>query len=231
MAVGIQGNLNKFKFERNVDWRISFPDLFNLGKLEQADGIMGLNWCFAKSVAFPVSLIDVDSDVLTGFYKSIIVSPVVTTEIYVDSEGMIENALRLWNLAAFTDDGFMPPPRVESPPEGSSLTDFAVQRIIISKINPISETKAMEVLRKKAAMRSAGSEDSAENEEEFNSIHAIETYTFWGYLAKVPDYSGDSSARIRTLLLTFKVTNVGRETGHSTKYVTDKSGFFYAPCN
>jgi hypothetical protein len=219
--IGLQRHLNNFQFERTIDWRISFPNLSLLDESLKNSLLIDGGWCLAKSVNLPVSLIDVEADDLIGFYRSKIIVPTLTTEIYVDSEGIIENALRLWNLASFTIDGFMPTyvsPKMDGQ---SQMSDLAVQEIIVNRINPINETKAVAMLRKDAT-----NIEKAEKEE-FGASSAIEEYKFRGYLAKIPDYAGSSSASIRTLTLDIKIIHIERTKAPMSSYRKGLCGGFF----
>jgi len=191
MALGFQKTLNRFQFERTVDWRVRFPDLSVIDPSLATDFPDG--YFFAKSVAIPTSLIEIEDDKqLVGFYQSRLVQPTLKIELYTDGNGRIETALRVWNRAAFTNEGYMPSPTGNT---SDSYPGQALQRVIVARINPVN----LEEVKK--SFNSNG--DSFDYD-------ILEGYLFRGYLAKLPEYIGQQgSASIRTVSLTIKVLTMG----------------------
>jgi len=80
MGVGLQDKLNKFQFERTVDWRIKFVKLFD--EMIQMGGVaMGIGerlkndvlydgYLFAQSCEFTPGMVTYKQDQQVGYYNS-----------------------------------------------------------------------------------------------------------------------------------------------------------------
>lgn len=196
MPLGFQDPLNNFQFERTVDWRVLFPGLYHL--INTTGSYVDYSF-FAKSVTLPTSFIEVEPDpYLVGFFQSKLVQPTLSVELFTDGNGKLEAALRAWNRAAFTNEGYMPSPSPGADYKQDSYPTQAVQTIKVCRINPVSLTEV------KASFGNAGK--TITGGLYFNNV--LDCYTFRGYLSKLPAYDGSNSASIRTVSLTINVLSI-----------------------
>lgn len=195
MPLGLQHALNRFQFERTVDWRVRFPNLIELIPNSVLKEDFSKYGFFAKSVTLPSSLVEVDNDPqLVGFFQSKLVQPTLTIDLFTDGEGLIESALRIWNRAAFSNEGYMPQASIRG---DKSYAAKAVQEIHVDRINPVNMDEVK-----------ASFESTPETTANLVNYKKLLEYRFLGYLARLPNYTGQNSASIRTVNIEVKVVSM-----------------------
>lgn len=193
MGLSLQTHLNRFQFERTVDWRIEIPGLKQYSRYESN---FPYRYLFAKSVTLSTSVIEVVEDqYVAGVYNSKMVVPSLSMTVYTDGRGILEDTFFWWHKATFTENGFMPPP------SRSGLERFpAMQRINVWRINPVSFSDIQ-----------AGWSAKYENETDFyKDGDLIDGYEIDGYLAKMPVFNGNSAAAVRTIDLEIKIVKYNK---------------------
>lgn len=165
MALGLQRDLNKFQFERTVDWRVSFPELTEDIKLmgkptsalaDTAEKMLyrgGKNkapYIFATGCSFIPGMITTRTAAQNGYVDSGISFQNLSITLYTDASMIIENLLQIWCASSFLENGCMP-----VFPEGENYSkakkDFIqkyqiinpVQKVVVERITPFRLGKAL----------------------------------------------------------------------------------------
>lgn len=165
LQIGLQRALNRFQFERTVDWRVSFPELpLDLkgmgGKAEsvgkQMEDILfegteteGHHWVYATQCSFIPGMVTTQAtNSIQGYYDSKLSFPNPSVTLYLDANMVIEQALQIWCASSFLANGCMP-----LIPKGTSRADRnsicreyqianPVQKIRVERIRPFRISKA-----------------------------------------------------------------------------------------
>jgi len=242
MGVGLQDKLNKFQFERTVDWRIRFETLdFEIKAMgidnpaaariaEKLGTILYDGYLFAQSCEFTPGMVTYKQDQQIGYYNSSLSFPSLQFTLYLDAHMVIEQALQIWCMSGYMADGTMP---INLNAEAICKYQVVnpVQRIRVQRISPFKVKRAFLGLLYdvpgQGAIGGMGSTGSSvadaldRNKIRYNES-VLEWYTFDAYLQAEPKYSGTSdSTGFRTASLICNVA--GFERGHPLTVGADES--------
>jgi hypothetical protein len=248
MGVGLQDKLNKFQFERTVDWRVKFPSLFREMRamggqaakianlltgpdLSHNGGILYDGYLFAQSCEFTPGMVTYKQDQQAGYYNSNLSFPDLKMTLYTDAGMLIEQALQIWCMSGFMTDGTMPV-NLDSASIAKYKIVNPVQEIEVQRIAPFNVTRAFLGLLYDAPGQGAMSMiDLDRNKIKYNDT-VRQWYSFKAYLQAEPKFSGTAeSAGFRTAALICNV--VGFERGNPLTVgqpdrATDRAVFNYA---
>jgi hypothetical protein len=211
MALGLQTALNNFQFERTVDWRLSFRNVFD--NIAIADSVLGMqlktqyfnDWVFAQSGNFGVGSTQLsDDEEVSNYASSHLIYPNVSAVLYTDSNMWLEDALAIWVTSARLPDGRMPvnlkkEDMIDLKTKYGRPIINPVQTIAVQRINPINTTKALTGLLYDIPFVDAKRND-------INESDILYRYEYDVYLLGEDSYSATNTTQgLRTVRLNWKV--------------------------